>query len=124
VEDLERVRAAGLTCFVSDETVENYDPLHLPPQAELRRHSAELKKEVGDNPAALGFFLRDESDTPSMAGLGKLAAMFREAMPDKWPYVNLFPYRVSPDRLGTKDYDSYVRMLVKTVGQPFLSYDN
>jgi hypothetical protein len=45
-------------------------------------------------------------------------------MPDKWPYVNLFPYRVSPAMLGTSDYDSYVRMLVKTIGQPFLSYDN
>jgi hypothetical protein len=95
VEDLERVRAAGLTCFVSDPTIENYDPLHLPLDAELRRHVAELKKEVGDNPAALGFFLRDEPDVPSMPGLGKLAAMVREIMPDKWPYVNLFPYRVS-----------------------------
>jgi hypothetical protein len=45
-------------------------------------------------------------------------------MPDKWPYVNLFPYRVPPAMLGTTDYDSYVRMLVKTIGQPFLSYDN
>jgi hypothetical protein len=85
---------------------------------------AGLKQGIGNSPAALGFFLRDEPDAPSMAGLGKLAAMLREAMPDKWPYVNLFPYRVSPERLGTKDYDSYVRMLVKTVGQPFLSYDN
>jgi len=50
--------------------------------------------------------------------------MLRDAMPDKWPYVNLFPYRVPPSRLGTSDYDSYVKMLVKTVGQPFLSYDN
>jgi hypothetical protein len=124
MEDLERVRAAGLTCFVSDPTIENYNPLHLPPDAELRRHIAELKKEVADNPAALGFFLRDEPDVPSMPGLGKLAAMVREIMPDRFPYVNLFPYRVSPDRLGTKDYDAYVRMLVKSVGQPFLSYDN
>jgi len=124
VEDLERVRAAGLTCFVSDRAVENYNPLHLPPDEELRRHIAALKKEAGDNPAALGFFLQDEPDAPSMPGLGKLASMFRDAMPDKWPYVNLFPYRVSPDRLGTTDYDAYVRMLVKTIGQPFLSYDN
>ena len=29
-EDLERVRSAGLTCFVSDDAVENYDLLHLP----------------------------------------------------------------------------------------------
>ena len=59
-----------------------------------------------------------------MPGLGKLANLLREEMPDKWPYVNLFPYRVPPAILGTTDYDSYVRMLVKTIGQPFLSYDN
>ncbi len=124
VEDLQRVRAAGLTCFVSDKLLESDSQLGLPLDDQIRRHLGELKKQIGDNPAALGFFLSDEPDAPSMARLGKLAAMLREAMPGKWPYVNLFPYRVSPSRLGTSDYDSYVRMLVKTVGQPFLSYDN
>ncbi len=124
VEDLERVQAAGLTCFVSDKNLESDSPLGLPPDEQIRRHLAELKKQIGDNPAALGFFLSDEPDAPSLARLGKLAAMLRDAMPGKWPYVNLFPYRVPPSRLGTSDYDSYVRMLVKTVGQPFLSYDN
>ena len=124
IEDLEKVRAAGLTCFVSDKRVGSDEPSELPPDEELRRGIAELKREIGSNPAALGFYLQDEPDAPSMPGLGKLAALVREAMPDKWPYVNLFPYRVPPARLGTSDYDSYVRMLVKTVGQPFLSYDN
>jgi len=124
VEDLERVRAAGLTCFVSDKLVDRDSRQSLPPDDEIRSHLAELKKQIGDNSAALGFFLSDEPDAPSMAGLGKLAAMLREAMPGKWPYVNLYPYRVSPSRLGTSDYDSYVRMLVKTLSQPFLSYDN
>ncbi len=124
VADLERVRAAGLTCFISDKRIGGHEPLQLPSEDELRRNIGELKKEIGDNPAALGFYLQDEPDAPSMPGLGKLAALMREAMPDKWPYVNLFPYRVPPSRLGTSDYDSYVRMLVKTIGQPFLSYDN
>jgi len=124
VEDLDRVRAAGRTCFVSDKLVDRDSQLALPPDDQIRRHLVELKKQIGDNPAALGFFLSDEPDAPSMAGLGKMAAMLREAMPGKWPYVNLYPYRVSPSRLGTSDYDSYVRMLVKTLGQPFLSYDN
>ena len=124
VEDLERVRDAGLTCFVSDKRVDRDSQLGLPPDDQIRRHLADLKKEIGGNPAALGFFLSDEPDAPSMPALGKMAAMLREAMPGKWPYVNLYPYRVSPSRLGTSDYDSYVRMLVKTLGQPFLSYDN
>lgn len=123
-EDLERVRAAGLTCFVSDSALENYDLRHLPADAEIQSHIAQLKSAVAGNPAALGFFLRDEPDAISMPGLGRLAAMLRDSMPAALPYVNLFPYRVSAETLGTEDYDSYVRMLVKTVGQPFLSYDN
>lgn len=123
-EDLDRVKTAGLTCFVNDPKLSSYAPDHLPPDDTIRRDTAALKKQIGDNPAALGFFLRDEPPASLMPGLGKLASLLREEMPDKWPYVNLFPYRVSPAILGTSDYDSYVRMLVKTIGQPFLSYDN
>jgi hypothetical protein len=120
VEDLERIRVAGLTCFVSDKRIQNFTA----PDDEIRRSIGALKGEIGDNPAALGFYLRDEPDAAMMPGLGKLAMLLYGAMPDKWPYVNLFPYRVPPKILGTTDYDAYVRMLVKTIGQPFLSYDN
>ena len=40
-----------------------------------------------------------------MPGLARVAKIAREAMPDLWPYVNLFPYRVSVERLGTATYD-------------------
>jgi hypothetical protein len=123
-QDLEKVKEAGLTCFVRDSFLQTFDPLHPPADSEIRSAVSELNKRVTGNPAALGFYLRDEPNAGMMAGLGKLAAFLREAMPDKWPYVNLFPYRVPPATLGTGDYDSYVRTLVKTVGQPFLSYDN
>src|SRR5439155_7673603 len=124
VQDLERVQAAGLTCFVRDGRLQSLDMQSLPPDSELRPRLAELTRQAGANPAALGFYLRDEPSAQMMPGLGRVAALLREAMPDKWPYVNLFPYRVSPQMLGVSDYDSYVRMLVKTIGQPFLSYDN
>src|ERR1039458_726364 len=75
-------------------------------------------------PAPIGFFLRDEPHAALMPGLARVAKIARDAMPGMWPYVNLFPYRVSPERLGTDTYDKYVRMLVDTIGQPFLSYDN
>ncbi len=124
IQDLEQVQAAGLTCFVRDPIIQRLDPLNLPSDEQLRRDVAELSKRIGRNTAALGFYLRDEPNAQMMPGLGKLAGLLREAMPDKWPYVNLFPYRVPPKMLGTSDYDAYVRMLVKTIGQPFLSYDN
>jgi hypothetical protein len=123
-EDLDRVKAAGLTCFVSDPKLSGYAPDHLPPPTTIQHDLAALKEQTGDNPAALGFFLRDEPPAPLMPGLGEIATLLRDAMPEKWPYVNLFPYRVSPAVLGTRDYDSYVRMLVKAIRQPFLSYDN
>ena len=123
-QDLERVQAAGLTCFVRDPAIQRVDPLRAPADDQMRSAVADLAKRIAGNPAALGFYLRDEPSAQMMPGLGRLAGLLRQAMPDKWPYVNLFPYRVSPKTLGTSDYDAYVRMLVKTVGQPFLSYDN
>jgi hypothetical protein len=123
-EDLDRVKTAGLTCFVNDPKINAYTLDKLPDIERMRQDIASLKTQIGNNPAALGFFLHDEPPASLMPGLGKLANLLREAMPDKWPYVNLFPYRVSPAVLGTSDYDSYVRMLVKTIRQPFLSYDN
>jgi len=123
-QDLAQVRAAGLTCFVRDLRIQSLDLERLPSVAEVQGHVAEVAKQIAAEPAALGLYLRDEPNAQMMPALGTLAGLLREAMPDKWPYVNLFPYRVSPQTLGTSDYDSYVRMLVKTIGQPFLSYDN
>jgi hypothetical protein len=123
-EDLDRVKAAGLTCFVNDPKISAYEPDKLPDLDRMLQDVAALKNQIGNNPAALGFFLHDEPSASLMPGLGKLANLLRQEMPDKWPYVNLFPYRVPPSILGTSDYDSYVRMLVKTINQPFLSYDN
>ena len=122
--DLEQVAAAGLACFVSDKRANGYDWQNLPADDELRKNVAGLAKEVAASPAVLGFYLRDEPHASLMPGMGRVARLLREALPDKWPYVNLFPYRVTLDRLGTPSYDAYVRLLVEVIGQPFLSYDN
>jgi hypothetical protein len=90
-EDLGRVKAAGLTCFVNDPKLTNYPLDQLPPVAILRRDIAVLKEQISDNSAALGFFLRDEPSASLMPSFGRLATLLREEMPDKWPYVNLFP---------------------------------
>jgi hypothetical protein len=123
-EDLDKVRDAGLACFVSDPRIGGYDWQALPPDSQIRSRIDALAHQIGSNPAAIGFFLRDEPHAALMPGLARVAKIAREAMPGMWPYVNLFPYRVSPGRLGTDTYDKYVRMLVDTIGQPFLSYDN
>ncbi len=122
--DLPKVEAADLTCFVQSPAIDNLDWLHLPSDTQIKSSVDQLRQEIGGNSAALGLFLRDEPNAAMMPGLGKVSAMLHESMPTLWPYVNLFPYRVTADRLGTSDYGAYVRMLVGTIHQPFLSYDN
>src|SRR5438477_6819561 len=78
--DLGRVQAAGLSCFVRDPRIQSFDPLHLPSEGEIRSGIAELSKQIAGNPAALGFYLRDEPNAQMMPGLGKLAGLLREAM--------------------------------------------
>lgn len=124
VEDVDKVQQAGLSCFVSDPRISDYDWKNLPSDDQIRSKIKDLARAVGKNPAVLGFYLRDEPHSDLMPGLGKVAAIAREAMPDKWPYVNLFPSRVSMDRVGVPTYEAYARLLVDTIKQPFLSYDN
>ena len=123
VSDLPSIEAAGLTCFVDDLRVNGYDWHNLPPDNVLKERIAALKQDVAGHPGAIGFLLTDEPAMAAMPGLGKVSKLLHEAMPDRLSYVNLFPYQVPKERLGT-DYDSYVRALVSTVGQSFLSYDN
>ncbi len=124
VEDVERVASAGLTCFVSDSRIRGYDWERLPAESEIRDKAREVVGLVGDSPAVIGFYLRDEPHASLMPGLGKVGQIVRELKPEWWPYVNLFPSRVSAERVGAPDYETYARMLVDTIQQPFVSYDN
>ncbi|HZU25589.1 MAG TPA: hypothetical protein VFA04_08710 [Bryobacteraceae bacterium] len=122
--DLDRVAAAGMSCFVTDPRVNGYDWTRLPNDSVLRANVASLVDEVRGKPALLGFFLRDEPHASLMPGLGRVAALLRKALPDAWPYVNLLSSRATPERLGVPTYSDYVRMLPDIIHQPFLSYDN
>ena len=124
VADLDRVRDAGLACFVSDPRIEGLNWEKLPPEDTIRTNIAALKREVGSRPEVLGFLLRDEAPAALMPGLGRVAGLLREAMPDKWPYVNVFPYRVSSRYMGSPDFESYMKAFTDAVQPPFLSYDN
>ena len=50
--------------------------------------------------AVIGFMLTDEPHARAMPSLGVVSRLIQELMPGKWPYVNLFPVRVSADRTG------------------------
>src|SRR5262245_5164083 len=124
VKDLPMFEKAGLRVFVSDPRANGYD-FEKPRDENLVRRTIEsLAKEAGASSAVIGFMLRDEPHARAMPSLGLVARLIREYMPGKWPYVNLFPVRVPPERMGTSNYSQYVRLLIDTLQQPFLSYDN
>jgi hypothetical protein len=83
-----------------------------------------LVRDVGKSPAVIGFMLQDEPHARAFPSLALVARLLRELMPGKVPYVNLFPVRVSAERMGVATYEEYVRLLVEKIKQPFLSYDN
>jgi hypothetical protein len=124
VKDLPIFEEAGMAVFVRDPRVSGYDFDKPLDEEVVRRNIKSLADEVGDNPAVIGFILRDEPHAQAMPSLGLVARTIQEYMPGKWPYVNLFPVRVSAERMGVSSYEEYVRMLVDVIHQPFLSYDN
>lgn len=122
--DVELVSAAGLTCFVEDPRASEYDWQKLPPEAQLRANIAGLAAQVSSSAAVLGVYLRDEPSVALMPGLGRVAAQLRESLPDRLPYVNLFPMHAEAEQLGVRNYELYVRKAIALVHPPFLSYDN
>jgi hypothetical protein len=123
-KDLPLVLAAGLACFVSDPRVNEYDWVKMPPDSVLRKNVAAVVHEVENNAAVLGFFLRDEPDAAMMPGLGRVASLLMEALPEEWPYVNLFPTYATTTQLGAPDYETYLRRFVESLHPPFISWDN
>ena len=123
-QDVERVRAAGLSCFVSDGRVGEYDWEKMPPDSELKKNIAAAVHEVAGNPAVLGFILRDEPRVTMFPGLGRVASLLAEALPGAWPYINLFAVFSGRAYTGTDDYETYLREFVEKIHPPFLSYDD
>ncbi len=124
VKDLPTFEKAGLQVFVSDPRVNGYDFEKPLDEIQVRHNLEGLAREVGNSPAVIGFMLRDEPHARAMPSLGVVAKLIRELMPGKYPYVNLFPVRVSQERMGVASYEEYVRLLIDKIQQPFLSYDN
>lgn len=122
--ELEKVQAAKMSCFVTDDRANGYDWNEMPGKEELQKKIDALVAEVRNHPAALGFFLRDEPTAAMMPALGKVAEMLHGAMPGTWSYVNLLPTYANARQLGAATYTAYVQKFVREVHPPLLSYDN
>ena len=123
-DDLDKVNAAGLTCFVIDPLANQYEWTEMPDVKTIRGNVAALVPKVRNRPAALGFFLYDEPDAAVMPGLGQVGAALRQAMPQAWSYVNLLPDYTTPSQLGTPNYEAYLQKFIEDVHPSILSYDN
>lgn len=123
-EDLDRVRDAGLACFVNDPAIQKLVADNTATDAAIREAVGALTAHIGAHPAAFGVNLRDEPGAEDMPVLGRLAKELMRAMPGKLPYVNLFPNYANQKQLGAESYDAYLRADLKLVGLPYLSWDN
>jgi hypothetical protein len=124
VADLDRVAAAGLSCFVFDGRANNYNWEERVPEAKIRANLSSLASEVRNKPALLGVFLRDEPTAAMMPGLGEASATLRQVMPGAWPYVDLLPAYASPTQWGVSDYHDYIQKALGLIHPAFLSYDD
>ena len=124
VEDLDRVRDAGLACFVSGTALDAMIDRPSTTDAEIKAAVSALAARIGSHPAALGVYLRDEPSVQQMNMLGRLSAALLKAMPGKLPYVNLFPNYANSQQLAAATYEDYLRSYLKLVKLPYLSWDN
>jgi hypothetical protein len=121
--DLPRVKVMGMRCLLDEPVLRGYDLAHLPSDEQMTRDIAAIAKRYGSDPTVMGFYLHDEPQTAQMPALGRIVRLLRAAMPDKLPFVNLFPYREGQSEWYT-NYEDYVRAVVDTVKSPIISYDN
>jgi len=124
VEELDKVRDAGLTCIVSRTPLEAMVDKPETSDAQIQEAVSALAARIGSHPAAFGVYLRDEPSAKQMPMIGRLAAALLKAMPSKLPYVNLFPNYANRQQLATDSYEAHLRAYLQFIKLPYLSWDN
>jgi hypothetical protein len=123
-EHLDLVRAAGLKCFVFDESIHVADADAAAQEQEIQRRAQALVQRVGDHQAVFGYYLRDEPGARLYPALARWTAAFRRAAPGALAYINLFPNYASPQQMDVASYAVYLDSYIETVQPAFISYDH
>jgi hypothetical protein len=121
--DLDLVANAGLRAFVMDTRASGYDFRSIDPDT-VGANVASLVKDVGDHPALMGYYIKDEPHINEFSGLAVVTEAFMGISPQKIPYINLYPNYASQNQLGTEGYWEYVETYINTVNPPLISYDH
>jgi hypothetical protein len=77
-----------------------------------------------DDPAILGYSLRDEPGTGDFPQLRMRVDAVRRERPGKLAYVNLFPNYATPAQLGAANYEEYLTRFLREVDADVLSMDH
>ena len=125
----------GLRC-IYELDLETFDERNLSEeeiQKKLDAIDAHVKERVQstkDDPAVIGYNLRDEPGVYLFRSLAAAVAAVKKYAPGKLAYINLFPGYASTigadvdSQLGTYSYREYLERYVQEVKPQFLSYDN
>ena len=80
-----------------------------------------IKENLASNSTYIGEYIADEPKATEYNKLGDFAKKYREAFPDKEPYINLYPNYAS--NFGTTGYEAYLEEYIDKIPSKTLSYD-
>jgi len=80
--------------------------------------------EFKDSPAFGGVLVSDEPGASKFKQLGALHEKFKQLLPGKHFYVNLFPTYSSLDQRSGRTYKEYIDEYIQTVKPEFVSFDH
>ena len=76
-----------------------------------------------DHPAIWGIYYVDEPSAASFSRIGTNVAAIKEARPEQYVYINLFPNYASSDALGVKSYQEYIEAYCQCVPTDNICFD-
>ena len=82
---------------------------------------ATIKEHFASNPTYVGEYLVDEPKATEFDRWGQFAKDYLQQIPDKEPYINLYPTYAST--LGTSSYEAYIEEYLDKIPSKTLSYD-
>ena len=80
-----------------------------------------VKEHLASSPTYIGEYVADEPMATAYDQLGDFAKKYRAALPDKEPYINLYPNYAS--NFGTTGYEAYLEEYIDKIPSKTLSYD-
>lgn len=81
-------------------------------------------EKLPQDPACIGYMLRDEPAVAAFPELARQIAAIRQARPGRLGYVNMFPNLANPRQLGVRTYDEYAGRFAAEMNVDVLCMDH